>query len=111
MEMVHQCGTTHAGQWDTRLYPGTRRSLWCNRSKVVVEVATLDILLVLTRPLQRDADILAARLRLSSARRSLDLSRETGVSLPARRRLSSARRSSVGAALTEGEHTDADASC
>jgi hypothetical protein len=33
------------------------------------------------------------------------------VSSPARRRLSSARRSSVGAALTKGERTDADASC
>jgi hypothetical protein len=52
-----------------------------------------------------------ARLWLSSARRSLDLSRETGASFAARRRLSSALRSSVGAALTEGERTDADASC
>jgi hypothetical protein len=52
-----------------------------------------------------------ARLRLSSARRSLDLSQETGASSAVRRRLSSALRSSVGAALTEGEPTDADASC
>jgi hypothetical protein len=52
-----------------------------------------------------------ARLRLSSARRSLDFSRETGASSATRRRLSSALRSSVGAALTEGERTDADASC
>jgi hypothetical protein len=52
-----------------------------------------------------------ARLRLSSARRSLGLSRETGASSLARLRLSSARRSSVGAAFTEGERTDADASC
>jgi hypothetical protein len=52
-----------------------------------------------------------ARRQLSSARRSLDLSRETGASSPARLRLSSARRSSVGVALTEGERTDADASC
>jgi hypothetical protein len=52
-----------------------------------------------------------ACLRLSSARRSLDLSRETGASSTACRRLSSALRSSVGAALTEGERTDADASC
>jgi hypothetical protein len=50
------------------------------------------------------------RLRLSSARKSLDLSRETGASSAARRRLSSALRSSVGAALTEGERTDVDAS-
>jgi hypothetical protein len=52
-----------------------------------------------------------ARLRLSSAHRSLDLSRETGASSAARRRLSFALRSSVGAALTEGERMDADASC
>jgi hypothetical protein len=52
-----------------------------------------------------------ARLRLSSARRSLDLSKETGVSSPAHRWLSSTRRSSIGAALTEGERTNADASC
>jgi hypothetical protein len=52
-----------------------------------------------------------ARLRLSFARRSSGLSREIGASSPARLRLSSARRSSVGAALTEGERTDADASC
>jgi hypothetical protein len=50
-----------------------------------------------------------AYLRLSSARRSLDFSRETGAS--ARRWLSSALKSSVGAALTEGERTDVDASC
>jgi hypothetical protein len=52
-----------------------------------------------------------ARLWLSSTRRSLDFSRETGASSTVRRRLSSALRSSVGAALTEGERTDADASC
>jgi hypothetical protein len=52
-----------------------------------------------------------ARLRLSSGRRSLDFSIETGVPSTAHRRLSSALRSSVGAALTEGERTDADASC
>jgi hypothetical protein len=51
------------------------------------------------------------RLRLSSARRSSVISRETGVSSPACLRLSSAHRSSVGAAFTEGERTDADASC
>jgi hypothetical protein len=57
--MIRQCGAAHAGQWDTRLDPGTRWSLRCNHSKVVVEVATLDILSTLTRPLQRDAGILA----------------------------------------------------
>jgi hypothetical protein len=41
------------------LDPGARWSLRCYRSKVAVEVATLDVLLALTRPLQRDAGILA----------------------------------------------------
>jgi hypothetical protein len=58
-EMVHECGAAHVGQWDTRLDLGARWSLWCNRSEVVVEVATLDILSALPRPLQRDACILA----------------------------------------------------
>jgi hypothetical protein len=53
---------------------------------------------------------LPARLRLSSSRRSSSLSGGTCASSTARLRLSSARRSSVGAALTEGERTEADAS-
>jgi hypothetical protein len=44
-------------------------------------------------------------------RRSRALSKETWASSPARLRLSSARRSLVCAPLTEGERTDADASC
>jgi hypothetical protein len=52
----HQCGAAHTSQWDTRLDPGAR---WNNHSEVVVEVATLDVLLALTRPIQRDAGILA----------------------------------------------------
>jgi hypothetical protein len=43
--------------------------------------------------------------------RSRDLSKETRVSSPARLRLSSARRSLVYAPLTEGERTDANTSC
>jgi hypothetical protein len=43
--------------------------------------------------------------------RSCALSKETRASSPARLRLSSARRSLVCAPLTEGERTDADASC
>jgi hypothetical protein len=42
---------------------------------------------------------------------SRTLSKEIRVFSPARLRLSSARRSLVCAPLTEGEHTDADASC
>jgi hypothetical protein len=44
-------------------------------------------------------------------RRSRALSKETRVSSPARLRLSSARRSLVCAPLTEGERLDTDASC
>jgi hypothetical protein len=44
-------------------------------------------------------------------RHSRALSKETRASSPARLRLSSARRSLVCAPLTEGERTDADASC
>jgi hypothetical protein len=44
-------------------------------------------------------------------RRSRALSKDTRASSPARMRLSSARRSLVCAPLTEGERTDADASC
>jgi hypothetical protein len=44
-------------------------------------------------------------------RRSWALSKETRASSPTRLRLSSARRSLVCAPLTEGERTDADASC
>jgi hypothetical protein len=44
-------------------------------------------------------------------RRSHALSKETRASSPALLRLSSARRSLVCAPLTEGERTDADASC
>jgi hypothetical protein len=55
--MIRQCGAAQADQWDTRLDPGACWSLWCNRNEVVVEVATLDVLPALTRPLQRDAGI------------------------------------------------------
>jgi hypothetical protein len=44
-------------------------------------------------------------------RRSHALSKDTRASSPARLRLSSAQRSLVCTPLTEGEHTDADASC
>jgi hypothetical protein len=44
-------------------------------------------------------------------RRSRALSKEIRASSPARLRLSSARRSLICAPLTEGERTDVDASC
>jgi hypothetical protein len=57
--MIRQRGAAYADQGDTRLDSGARWSLWCNRSEVVVEVVTLDVLSVLMRPFQRDVCILA----------------------------------------------------
>jgi hypothetical protein len=110
-EMIRQRGATHAGQWDTRLDPGVHRSLQCNRSKVIVEVATLDVLSTLSRPLQRDAGILARMPAVEFCPQVIRPPRVTRASSPARRRLSSTRRSSIGATLIKGERTDADASC
>jgi hypothetical protein len=56
--MIRQRGIAYAGQGDTRLDSGAHWSLRCNRSEVVVEVVTLDVLSVLTHPFQRDAGIL-----------------------------------------------------
>jgi hypothetical protein len=109
--MICQHGAAHAGQWDTRLDPSARWSLRCNHSEVVVEVATLDILSALSRPFQRDVGILARTPPVEFCPQVIRPPRETGASSPVRRQLSSAHRSSVGVALTEGERTDADASC
>ena len=49
--MIHEGGTTHAGQGDTRLEPGAHLGLQCYRSEVLIEVATLDVLPALPRPL------------------------------------------------------------
>jgi hypothetical protein len=43
VEMICERGAANAGQWDTRLDPGTRWGLWCYHSKVLIEVATLDV--------------------------------------------------------------------
>jgi hypothetical protein len=42
-EMIRECGAAHAGQRDTRLEPVTYWGLRCYRSKVLIEVATLDV--------------------------------------------------------------------
>jgi hypothetical protein len=42
-EMIRECGAAHAGQRDTRQKPGTHWGLRCYRSKVLIEVATLDV--------------------------------------------------------------------
>jgi hypothetical protein len=69
--MIRQCGTAHVGQWDTRLDLGTRWNLRCDRSEVLVEAVTLDVLLVITRPLQRDLSIFATLEVLSVLPRPL----------------------------------------
>jgi hypothetical protein len=59
MEMIRKCRTANADKWDARLDSGIPWSLWRNWTKVLVEVATLEVLSALTRPLQRDPSILA----------------------------------------------------
>ena len=49
--MIRERGATHTGQGDTRLELSAYWGLRCNRSEVVVEVVTLDILSMLARPL------------------------------------------------------------
>ena len=86
--MIRQCGAAHSGQGDTRLGPGAHWCLRCNRSEVLIEVATTDVLVALARPFQRDPGVFS---HTSAVEFSLEV---------------------VGlCALTEGERTDADASC
>jgi hypothetical protein len=59
MEIIRKSGAAHAGQGDTRLGPGTHWCLRCNRSEVLIEVATINVLVALTRPFQRDSGILS----------------------------------------------------
>jgi hypothetical protein len=57
--MIRESGAAHAGQGDTRLGPGAHWGLRCYRSEVLIEVATLNILSALKRPLQRDPGVLS----------------------------------------------------
>ena len=57
--MIRQCGAAHASQGDSCLNSGAHRGLRCYRSEVSIEVTTLNVLLALTRPLQRDPGILS----------------------------------------------------
>jgi hypothetical protein len=50
---------SHTGQGDNRLEPGAHWGLRCYRNKVLIEVATLDVLAAFTRPLQRDPGVLS----------------------------------------------------
>jgi hypothetical protein len=58
-EMIRESGAAHAGQGDTRLGPGVHWCLQCNRSEVLIEVATTDVLAALARSFQRDLGILS----------------------------------------------------
>jgi hypothetical protein len=49
--MIRESGAAHAGQGDTSLGPGAHWGLRRYRSEVLIEVATLDVLLALARPL------------------------------------------------------------
>jgi hypothetical protein len=57
--MIRESGATHSGQGDTRLRPGTHWCLRCNRSEVLIEVETTDVLAALARPFQGDPGILS----------------------------------------------------
>jgi hypothetical protein len=57
--MIRESDAAHAGQGDTRMEPGAHWGLRFYRSKVLIQVATLDVLPALTRPLQRDSSIIA----------------------------------------------------
>jgi hypothetical protein len=50
-EMIRESGAAHAGQGDTRLGPGAHWGLRCYHNEVLIEVATLDDLAALARPL------------------------------------------------------------
>jgi hypothetical protein len=59
VEMIRERGADHTGQWDTHLDPGTRWGLRCYRSKILIEVATLDVSSALPHLLQGDPGILS----------------------------------------------------
>jgi hypothetical protein len=86
--MIHEGGADHVGQGDTHLGPGAHWCLRCYRSKVLIEVVTLDVLVTLARPLQRDPSVLSRTPAVEFCPKVVGL-----------------------CALTEGERIDVDASC
>jgi hypothetical protein len=86
--MIRESGTAHVGQGDTRLGPDAHWCLRCCRSEVLIEVAVLDVLAALARPLQRDPGFFPQMPAVEFCPKVVGL-----------------------CALTEGERTDADASC
>jgi hypothetical protein len=69
--MIRKGGAAHAGQGDTRLEPSAHWSSRRYRSKVLIEVATLDVLPALTRSFQRDSSVLVTLEVLSVLPRPL----------------------------------------
>jgi hypothetical protein len=51
VEMIRESGAAQAGQGDTRLRPSAHWGLRCYHNKVLVKVATLNVLSALARPL------------------------------------------------------------
>jgi hypothetical protein len=49
--MIREGGAALTDQGDTRLGPGAHWGLRCYRGEVLIEVAALDVLAALTRPL------------------------------------------------------------
>jgi hypothetical protein len=49
--MIRESGAAYAGQGDTHLGLGAHWGQRCYRSEVLIEVATLDVLAALVRPL------------------------------------------------------------
>jgi hypothetical protein len=108
--MIRKSGAAYAGQGDTRLEPGAHWGLQCYRSKVLIEVATLDVLSALTRPLQRDSSVIVTLEVLSALLRPLE--RDPGI-LP-RTPAVELCPEVVGPctpSLSVSTRTDADASC
>jgi hypothetical protein len=77
VEVIREGGAAHAGQGDTRLEQAAHWGLRCYRSEVLIEVATLDVLLAPTRPLQRDLSIIMTLEVLSALSRPLQ--RDPGI--------------------------------
>jgi hypothetical protein len=86
--MILESGAAHAGQGDTRWGPSAHWCLRCRCGEVLIEVAALDVLATLAHPLQRDPSVLSRTPAVEFCSKVVGL-----------------------CALTEGERTDADASC
>jgi hypothetical protein len=55
--MIRKGSAAHTGQGDTRLGSGAHWRRRCNRSEVLIEVTSIDVLAALARPFQGDPGI------------------------------------------------------